>query len=594
MLAGRNTDALKIYAKVFNNPKAPVWQRTNAIYKSAELLDKTGKDAEALAMAARLEKMADCDRLRLASGKLLTAKLLAGMGKSAEANTACDAARRGFESVIIAANSTEADVNTALDEFTECDLSAIDKSRPGIFSFEEDEFILKTQFPGNEDLKISYMVPIDMQGNPLPSASNIVFYAPFAGERTPLSNPQLRYFAEKLGFTVFSLNIKLDMNDIGDRQKYYIYPEVGWHEKVFAAQQKLIDDFKLKPRKLLVAGVSSGGSMAQLMATHYPDKVDAVAMIGGGTMDPVGKDSKIAWLALNTWGCWNTSVTQKFKTQAQSQGVQVLRGETPSILKTKDTTYAHHAAGIFAWRLMQAFIKDAAALREKNNGVIPPVEQWPVAETINQEKQYLPSAEFATLWKQLPHEASAAFGDDAGTDKSREYMIAEPPAGRPRGIVLFIHDPALYASVHPVDNLFFLVKKDNIAVSVKAGDDHFKTLEKVKNALSFILENEKWRRLPIYVAGSGAGGRLAAVAALSSNNPRIKRITTLNSEYTFPFDELSISSVRNKSRLPLKMLADGNNSSPPPKIHDTDAILIESKGVNFGKWWFYLMARSAE
>ena len=593
-LSDRNTDVLRLYAKVFNNPKVQTAQRVIAIYKSAELLNKTGKYADALAMTAKIDTIPDFSKLYWASGKLLAARIFAELDRTTEAKIACDAAKRGFESIILASDSSEADTNMALDGFTECDLSTINKSTIGMLNVKEGDFVLKTNLSGNEDLKISYLVPVDAQGEPLPTANNIVFYAPFAGERNPLRNPYLRYFAEKLGFTIFSLNIELDLSDIEDRQKYYIYPEVGWHEIVFVAQQKLIDDFKLKPQKLLVVGVSAGGSMAQLMAVHHSDKIDAVAMIGGGTMDPVSRNSKIAWLALNTWGCWYTSVAQKFKAQAQTQGVQVLRGETPFVLKTKDNMFAHHGADSFAWRLMQTFIKDAVVLREKNNSIMPSVEQWPIVETISQEKQYLPSSEFATLWKQLPHEGTALFENEAGIDDSHKYIIVEPPSGHVRGIVLFIHDPLLYESVHLMDNLYFLAKKDNIAVSVKMGDDHFKALEKIKNALDFILKNDEWSKLPIYVQGSGAGGRLAAVAALSNGNSRIKRIATLNSEYMFPLDELSIASYRNKSRIPLKMLAGNKNYSIPQKIHDTDSILIESKGINFDKWWFYLLARTAE
>lgn len=593
-LSDRNTDVLRLYAKVFNNPKVQTAQRVIAIYKSAELLNKTGKYADALAMTAKIDTIPDFSKLYWASSKLLAARIFAELDRTTEAKIACDAAKRCFESIILASDSSEADTNAALDGFTECDLSAIDKSGTGIFNIKEGDFMLKTNLTGNEDLKISYLMPVDVQGEPLPSAHNIVFYAPFAGERTPLKNPYLRYFAEKLGFTIFSLNVELDLEYMRNRQIYYVYPESGWHDIVFVAQQKLIDDFKLKSQKLLVVGVSAGGSMAQLIGVHYPDKIDVVAMIGGGTFEPVSSNSKIAWLALNTWGCWYTSATQKFKAQAKTQGVQVLRGETPSVLKTKDNMFAHHAASNFAWKLMQAFIKETVALREKNNGIMPPVEQWPIAETINQEKQYLPSVEFAELWKQLPHEGTALFENETETDDSNKYIIVDPPSRHVRGIVLFIHDPSLYESVHLMDNLYFLAKKDNIAISVKMGDDHFKTLEKIKNALNFILGNEKWSRLPVYVQGSGAGGRLAAIAALSNGNARIKRIATLNSEYMFPFDELSIASYRNKSRIPLKMLAGNNDFSVTQKIHDTDSILIESKGTNFDKWWFYLLARIAE
>jgi tetratricopeptide (TPR) repeat protein/predicted esterase len=593
-LSDNKDDTLRIYAEVFNNPKAPSLQRVISIYKSAELLDRMGKYAEALAIINKIDTVPNFSKLYWASAKALAGKILACQGRLNDAKLACDAAQHCFESVISSPDSSEADISLALNGWIECDISSVDK--PGIaitnISIKEGDFSLNTNLPGNEDLKISYIVPVDSQGKPLPSANNIVFYAPYAGEVTPLRNTLLRYFSEKLGFTIFSLNIKLDLNDIGERQKYYIFNESGWHDIVFIAQEELIHDFNLNPGKLLVVGVSSGGSMAQLLGVHHPDKIDAVAMIGGHFFEPVDKNSKIVWLALNTWGCPNTPDARQFEEQALSQGIQVLRGETPFIMKSKDGTHSHHSPSLFAWKLMQAFIRDVAELREKNNGIIPPVDKWPVSDTANLEKQYLPSEEFASLWNQLPHDATAMF--EAETGSSQEHITVKPPSGQVRGIVLFVHDPSFYESTHIMDNLYFLTKKDLITVPVKMNDDYFMTLEKIKKTLDFILKNDKWNNLPVYILGSGDGGMLVAVAALANGNARIKRITTFNSEYIWPFEKLSIATYRNKSQIPLRMLWDNSDSFVQPKNNNTESVLFKNKGTCFGKWWFYLLAKAAE
>jgi tetratricopeptide (TPR) repeat protein len=591
-----NDDTLRIYAEVFNNQKAQPMQRVISIYKSAELLDKTGKYAEALEMIDKIATIPDFSKIYWGSAKILAGKILAGQGNIDEARLACNAAQRCFESVISSPGSSETDIGSALNGLAECDISLIDRlsSETVNINMKEGDFMLSTNLPGNEDLKISYIVPVDSRGEPLPSANNIVFYAPYAGETNPLRNPLLRYFSEQLGFTVFSLNIKLELSYIGDRQKYYIFNESGWHETVFAAQKQLISNFNLNPCKLLVVGVSAGGSMAQLLGVHYPDKIDAIAMIGGHFFEPVDKDSKTVWLALNTWGCPNTPDTMQFEEQAVSKGIQVLRGETPSVLKNKGDRFAHHSPSPFAWKLMQAFIRDVAALRENNKGIVPPVEQWPILSAVNLEKQYLPSEEFASLWNQLPHDATLMLETEEENAIFQEYITLNPSSGSARGIVFFVHDPSFYESTHLMDNLYYLAKKDLIAVSIKMDDDYFMTLEKIKRTLGFILRNDKWKCLPVYVVGSGSGGVLASVAALENGSARIKRITTLNSEYVWPVDRLSISKYRNKNQIQLRMLWDNSDFSPPPSNPNTESVLFKSKGACFGKWWFYLLAKAAE
>jgi pimeloyl-ACP methyl ester carboxylesterase/signal recognition particle subunit SEC65 len=593
LYSDKNIDALRVYARVFKNSKAQSEQKITAIYKSAEILNKIGRLAESLAMIGKTYKIPYCRKLHWASAKLFAGKILAKQGKLTKARRAYSLAKRRFASVISSPSSSETDVNDALNKWMECDISLIDKSLSKKYAFEEGSFLLKTTLPNNENLKISYLVPVNAQGEPIPSAHNVVFHAPFAGERTPLNNLSRRYFTEHMGFTSFSLNINFDLTTMYDKQKSYVFDESGWHDIVFIAQQKLLAKFKLKPSKLLVVGQSSGGTMAQQLATSHPDQIDAVAMIGGGTFKPIQANSKVAWLALSTWGDWYTHQGNELKKQADSVEVQVLRGETPSILKDKDGKYAHHTAGDLAWRLMQTFIKDVAVLRDKNSGIMPPPDTWPAEAIINNEKVFLPSETFAKLWKKLPHESTALFHNKTDNSSS-EYLIVKPQSKRVRNIVLFVHDPLFYASTHLMDNLYFLAKQKSIAIAVKVGDDHFKTLTQIKNVLNTILANKQWKHLRIYVIGSGAGGRLATVAALSNGNPRIKKITTFNSEYNYPFEQLSIDTHRNKSRLSLVMLVDNDAFLPLPKWHNTKSAFIKNNGTKFGKWWFYLLAKAAK
>ena len=81
------------------------------------------------------------------------------------------------------------------------------KGKTSIPNFKQGEFTLHTKIPGNKEVKVSYIVPVDDKGKPRLSAHNIVFYAPYIGERGFFKRDFLKYFPEELGFTIFSLNI---------------------------------------------------------------------------------------------------------------------------------------------------------------------------------------------------------------------------------------------------------------------------------------------------------------------------------------------------------------------------------------------------
>jgi pimeloyl-ACP methyl ester carboxylesterase len=457
-------------------------------------------------------------------------------------------------------------------------------AKPG---FKQGEFTLQTNIPGNNEVKVSYIVPVDDKGKPRLSAHNIVFYAPYISERGFFTRDFHKYFPEELGFTIFSLNINANIEDAGDRKKYYCFKESGWHDIVFKAQAKITSDLRLTPRKLLVIGESAGGSMAQQLGINYPDKIDAVAMVGGRFFEPLKTKSGVAWLSINTWGCPGLSAAKLFKEQADKIGVQVLRGETPPRWVQKDKAHYHHSPNELAFNLMQVFIRDIAKLRQKYVKVFPPVEKWPASEIICGEKQYFPSAEFATLWNQLPHEASKFLADE-DRDKNKP-IILDPPLTQPSSVVLFIQDPSFDCSTMLLDNLYYFTDKGAIAVSVEMSDDYFETLKRIKNTLDFVLKNEKWSTLPVYVAGSGSGGQLAAVAALSNGDKRIKRITTFNSEYEWPFRELSIAGFRNRADIPLKMIFGVREIPAPVNARATELVFIEGGGMFFGDKWFPLL-----
>ena len=459
-------------------------------------------------------------------------------------------------------------------------------SNPG---FKEGEFTLKVNRPLNDETIVRYIVPVDASGKPLPSASNIVFYAPYNGDAGRIKEglwPWHRHFAETLGFTVFSLTIEANTDIVNDHEQYYIYKEAGWFEIILKIQERLTNEFKLTPKPLLIVGQSSGGSMAQQMAVAYPDKIDAVAWCGGATYDQVGANSNVAWLAISTWGCYGVPTTRQFKKQAASAGKQVLRGEAPPDWKTVGGTYFHHAASDTTCKLMQTFIRDIVKLREQNNGKVPPPEKWPVVADICGERRYFPSEEFAALWQQLPHAVTKQL---EGEYSPAEEFAAFPHSDKADRIVLYAGETESEV-ILPMDNLYFLANESTIPLSFKLSNDYLNDFERIKKALNNIIAKEEWKNLPVYVIGTGTGGQILASAALTNGSKRIVRITTFNSDYEHPFEQLSIAAHRKGSNIPLKMYLEKSKASPDTTMPNTNIVKVNAAELTGTKWFTLLAA----
>jgi pimeloyl-ACP methyl ester carboxylesterase len=464
-----------------------------------------------------------------------------------------------------------------------------EKPRKG--SVKQDSFIIENiNLHRNKDAVVRYAIPLDENGKPGPNAHNIVFYSPYITERNFFKRDFHRWFPEAAGFTIFSIEINSTTEDIGVRGKYYCFPETGWHDIVFKAQEKIIRDFALKERKLLVIAESAGGSLAQQMGVHSPDKIDAIAMVGGRFFDPPNEKSKIAWLALNTWGCPGVDANREFEASAKKIGMQVLRAETPPIWELKGKQYFHHGPSELTLGMIQNFISECAKLRDANGGIMPPPEKWEYLSLNSYgEKVFLPSKEFEEAWNSIPHKGIRMALDYQNQKKS--YLILKPAKkGVPDRIVFFIHDPELYGSTFLIDNTYRIVSAGAVCISVVMDTDNYSSsLEFISKNLELALKD--YKDIPVYIVGVGSGGMLAAVAALKNGDTRIKKITTFNSPcYDWAGDEFSIPGARKKDgNIPLKMFFDGKDFNLPEENSKIDVEFISADGEFFGEKWFPLL-----
>lgn len=458
----------------------------------------------------------------------------------------------------------------------------------GLFSLEEDFFILKTGIPETPEVRVEYLIPVK-NGVPVPSANNVVFCAPFLGDKKPLNAYQRRYVASRLGFTVYSLRIKDDIKNVGIRNKYYVFPESGWHEPVFAAKQAIVKRFNFENRNLLIIAASAGGSMAQQLACSHPGEIDAVVFAGGRFFDPVPLRKNIAWLALNTWGDHTAEANKRLCQNAERRGIQILTGQTPPCWIGKTVGRTHHTPSARAWDLMRSFLKDVVKLRENNGGVMPPPPFWPIARKAAGKTLFFPSKTFLMKWSSLPHNITSKI-DDPLRDKDKPVIMH--PEVKPEKVVLLVDDFRFQKPSVRMDDIYYISSNKAVAYSVETSEDFDESSRRIKLALQDILSREEWLLLPVYVIGWGQGGQLSTIEALLNDDCRITKITTLNSQFSSAIKKYSISSYCNAEDQRLTMLFD--NEAAIPKLENKDIKIIYSnnskKRLLYNMWFRFLDA----
>lgn len=442
---------------------------------------------------------------------------------------------------------------------------------------------------GTRETKADYIIPLGSDGKPMLTANDLVFYSTFVGDRQYLKDNFPRRCAEEFGLSVFTVEIDPKADDAGMRNRYYCFPESGWHDVIFNAAEIVRREQGLDNRKLLVLGHSAGGSLAGQLGACYPDKVDAVGMIGGRFLAPLNKENaKVAWLSLNTWGCPGTQAGREFKKQADALGMRVLRGETAPAWSGKDGAYFHHAPSKYSLNAIQLFIRDVAKMRRENGGAIPNPATWPETREVAGETLRFGSEELASQWLLMPLAAEKALLD-ASRETSDPVYIDPPNGAAPKGLAFFVQDTTLYDSTLPIDNVYYLAERGFAGTYVELDEDCHASFERIKTALGKALGEERYKKLPVYVIGSGLGGELAASAALANGDKRIRKVTTFNAEFKSPIEKLSIATYRAKSELPLMMYFGYDSLIMPKKAKSTHLEIVEKGGLTFGKSWFKMV-----
>ena len=383
-------------------------------------------------------------------------------------------------------------------------------------------FPFKDGWWGKETV-VGYLVPLDSAGKPLSGSEQMIFYAPFTGEqeRIPGTQAWLRKLAKESGCTVYTMRIQASASESDNRKAYFIYPESGWHDMVFKVQAAVAKKLGFRPGRLMLAGESSGGSMAQQLCAANPEKIAAAAWIGGSRYaEQIDENDRIPRLILSTWGCPGEAASKRYAEELRQRGVVAFDLRTPPNFKLENPD--HHAPSTIAYELITSYLAGVAASRVANNGNQPPPAMW---QAKSEDGLPVPSREFAVLY------------DSLGKDPVNPVCLA---------VVAGKSDDPLFR-----DFPHLLRQEGAVVVLMAVGDNLLKERMLCEERLAKLLQDGRYRTLPLFLVGVGGAGQPAAVAALRLGNSRIRQIVLFDTLPDSPFEELSITGSLRESSVPV-------------------------------------------
>ena len=136
----------------------------------------------------------------------------------------------------------------------------------------------------NQDVDVSYRIFFDSSGQPCTQLP-LLLYAPYINQQRSVEDPDVGNLADRIGFNLFTFDIRTQPDDADDRLKCYYYPESGWPEAMVAGYKGLRQKFNLAEDGFYLLGNSGGGSVASRMGELFPSLVKAVVCMGAGRLD---------------------------------------------------------------------------------------------------------------------------------------------------------------------------------------------------------------------------------------------------------------------------------------------------------------------
>jgi len=437
--------------------------------------------------------------------------------------------------------------------------------------------IIPVGLPDNPTAELHFMVPLDPDSlKPLPSASNILFRAPYRNEDKLVIRKDgvpwdARFYARDFGWTVFTLAI-VPPKEGTQSSTYYVYPESGWFEVVLAAKKWLQKKYKLSPRRLIILGESSGGSMAEQMVATYPEQIAAAAWNGGTTYRELPDDCPVALFSFNTWGCWGAKATGHLASQTLSHEIQILWEEGPPIWEPFNKS--HHGPSDISYTLRRLFLKAVMEMAD-DEGKVPPPSSWPIEAAMPDGRTLrFPSEEFYHEWQKLPLALNNAVRNRATTGYVAANEAIENPA---RCFVVFCEpmDGVLLR-----DCIYALTRENHAAHVVFCGETTGQAAEDGMAALASICNDPQLASLPVTLIGFGGSASAVLQVLDHEKDSGIDQVYLLNPVWDTEAPPPQFTTEGTFRGIPVHSLVLPEvYEEPTPKPQDEDAPTDPYKGM---------------
>jgi len=345
------------------------------------------------------------------------------------------------------------------------------------------------------------------------TASNLIFYGPYPGEKTKLDGNIIPNIVTRLGCSVFSFQFE----GLGQQVSKLPYwcRDAGWFEAALRARDLLIQKYGLDRKKLILFGYSGGAGMVMNFAGAYPDQVEAVAAQAPNVVPSASLESKIKWLLVVNRGDTNRLVMKPFYEQLRSRKCNILYCET-----TPDRSRGHyHSPSSQTFDLIYSYLAGILdQRRQESEGVTDIAHLWPYAAPSVPLQRYaiaktsdlqpedlssgafdlLPSLAFAFNWSRVcPPEQNVT------ATASRVRLILNFPARpEPSGVILY-YAAAAYSDIpREVEDINSLAEHGYVVVSsMTANPGDF-----VDAATSWLKSQDKLNGVHIHLIGNGTTG----------------------------------------------------------------------------------------
>ncbi len=421
----------------------------------------------------------------------------------------------------------------------------------------------------NPSTTVKYIIPVDENNKPLPSASNVVFYAPFGGDTGENfeKHEWLIPFIVECGYTVFSMSMKRNVQN-SSPECFFVFEESGWHDVVEEVKERLVAEYSLKDQPMISVGQSAGGALTQRLLISKPGLIDIAAWGSSGDYTEWQGPPQAAILMVSTWGDGGTQATDLLWKDLRAINGKALRAYTP-LLRPRD----YHSIGKSAHQLIKFFVRDMVNSRAEHNGIgYEAANGYPGL-----------SSDFYKVWNSLPHEF---FGEQA-KDYSHLKVLPVVPENPQR--VIWIMTDQVNKKIDPgiaLEVVWRMLTPNSIVIYNQFGQEQYDNPQMVDDVLAKILSVNEWRDLLLYVLGDGLGGQAVAVAALKSQNDRIRRIITLDSIYQFePNEALSIAAHIRGNRIPFSIcFSQYNFELLPDSPAIAEEVYLDGERTMLGVW----------